>query len=118
MSLVKIKEPQSSTYCAKPDYNDDRRTFHNIFRDKLTGLTGLNPMELMALMWYNCCEGLEQYGQVATDAVYKEMKQLYDCKTICLCFVMDLSQENKQKALMHIIIKEKQYGMIKGAMLH
>jgi hypothetical protein len=55
---------------------------HRVLKDGVleTGFTVV--LEHATLAQFNLKRGLEMFGQAATDAVSKEMKQLHDRKTI------------------------------------
>ena len=68
-----------------------------------------------ALTQYNLRRGLALYGEAATVAVIKEMKQLHDRKTIRPRYMSELTLSEKRRALGYLMfIKEKRCGTIKG----
>jgi hypothetical protein len=82
---------------------------------KLKGMCGFSDLEHVALTQYNVKRGLEIYGQAASDAVMKEMKQLHDQKTIRPRASKDLTLEEKRRALAYLVfIKERRCGTFKA----
>jgi hypothetical protein len=82
---------------------------------ELKGMHGFSDLEHIALTQYNVKWGLEIYGQAASAAVMKEMKQLHDRKTIRPQASKDLTMKEKRKALTYLMfIKEKRCGTIKA----
>jgi hypothetical protein len=75
----------------------------------------MSELEHHVLAQYNLKKGLELFGQAATDAVVKEMKQLHDRKTIRPRHSKHLTLDEKRKALGYLMfLKEKRCGTIKG----
>jgi hypothetical protein len=87
----------------------------SLIEHELNGMTGLSVLEHTTLAQFNMKRGLAMFGQAATDAVSKEMKQLHDRKTIRPRHSNDLTLEDKRKALGYLMfIKEKRCGTIKA----
>jgi hypothetical protein len=104
-SGAQIKEPQSAAHHA----------IVSLLEHKLKGMCGFSDLEHIALTQYNIKRGLKIYGQAASDAIMKEMKQLHDRKTIRPRASKDLTLEEKRKALAYLMfIKEKRCGTIKA----
>jgi hypothetical protein len=104
-SATRIKEPQTAAHHA----------LMSMIHHELTGMCGFSDLEHVALTQYNIKRGLERYGQAASDAVLKEMKQLHDRKTIRPRFSKDLSLQERRDALAYLMfIKEKRCGTIKA----
>jgi hypothetical protein len=104
-SGAKIKEPQTAAHHA----------LMSMMGHELEGMCGFSDLEHVALTQYNVKRGLEKFGQAASDAVLKEMKQLHDRKTIRPRFSSDLTLQEKRNALAYLMfIKEKRCGTIKA----
>jgi len=89
--------------------------FTGLSEQELDDFAGFSDSEHTALAQYNLKKGLELFGQAATDAVTKEMKQLHDRKTIRPRYSKDLTLEDKRRALGYLMfIKEKRCGTVKG----
>jgi hypothetical protein len=98
-----IKEPQSAAHHA----------LNAIIGHELDGMPSV--LEHTMMTQYSLKRGLAIYGEAASNAVLKEMKQLHDRKTIRPCHSSKLSLEEKRKALAYLMfIKEKRCGTIKG----
>jgi hypothetical protein len=101
---TQIKEPQSSAHHA----------LTSMLEHELQSMTGFSELEHVALTQYNIKRGLKLYGQAASDAVLKEMRQLHDRKTIRPRASKDLTLQDKRRALAYLMfIKEKRCGTIK-----
>jgi hypothetical protein len=100
-----IKLPQSAAHHA----------LYSLIEHELTGLKKMPVLECTALAQFSLKRGLAMFGQAATDAVGKEMKQLHDRKTIRPRHSRDLTLADKRKALGYLMfIKEKRDGTIKA----
>jgi hypothetical protein len=62
---------------------------------ELAGVSGLHEINSPVLRQYNLKQGEAIYGQPATDAVIKEMKQLHDRATILPRYVSKLTSSGK-----------------------
>ena len=104
-SPSKTKVPQSAAHHA----------LNALIGHELGSLHGLPVSEQVALTQYSLKRGLATFGQVAVDAVVKELKQLHDRRTIHPKLAADLSIGEKRKALGYLMfIKEKRCGTIKA----
>jgi hypothetical protein len=99
------KVPRSSAHHA----------LNSLIGHELGEISSLANVDHVALTQYNLKRGLQLYGEAATNAVIKEMKQLHDRKTIRPRESKELTVGEKRKALAYLMfIKEKQCGTIKG----
>ncbi len=103
---TKIKVPQSSAHHA----------LNSIIGYELAGLpTFPSIAPHFMLTQYNLKRGIAIFGEAASAAVVKVMKQLHDSKTIRPRYLSELSLVKKRKALAYLMfIKEKRCGTIKG----
>jgi hypothetical protein len=60
----------------------EHHSLNVMLSEELFGLEGFSELENIALTQFNLKQGLERFGKAAADAVYKEMLQLHDRKTI------------------------------------
>ena len=108
------KLPRSPS-AAKVPQSAAHHALNSLIGHELGSVRGLPVSEQVALTQYSLKRGLETYGQVAVDAVVKEMRQLHDRRTIHPKFAADLSITEKRKALAYLMfIKEKRCGTIKA----
>jgi hypothetical protein len=104
-TAAQVKGPQSSAHHA----------LTSMLEHELRSMSGFSDLEHVALTQYNVKRGLQLYGQAASDAVLKEMKQLNDRKTIRPRASKDLTRQEKRRALAYLMfIKEKRCGTIKA----
>jgi hypothetical protein len=104
-TAAQVKEPHSSAHHAPT----------SMLEHELCSMSGFTDLEHVALTQYNVKRGLQLYGQAASDAVLKEMKQLHDRKTIRPRASKDLTRQEKCRALAYLMfIKEKRCGTIKA----
>jgi hypothetical protein len=121
-SAEEIKEPQTAAHRAprmapalrtpakQQQQADSLATEHMCVH-----MCGLSDLQHTALTQCNVKRGLEIYGQAASDAVLKEMKQLHDRKTIKPRASEDMTRKEKRDALAYLmVIKEKRSGTIKA----
>lgn len=80
-----VKEPQSSAHRIKfskestgKGGNNGHHHLNTLLSNELLGLDGFFTLKHGALTQYNLKQGLEQYREVAVNAVLMEVKQLHN----------------------------------------
>ena len=107
-----LKEPRSSAHRAR---EHEEETLNAMLCNELNGRKGFFDIEEIALTQYGLKKGLERYGEAASNAVLKEMRQLHDRGTIKPKHATELTPEERKKSLAYLMfIKEKRCGTIKG----
>jgi hypothetical protein len=76
---------------------------NSLIGHELGEISSLANVDHVALTQYNLKGGLQLYGEAATNAVIKEMKQLHDRKTIRPRESKELTVGEKRKALAYLM---------------
>jgi Reverse transcriptase (RNA-dependent DNA polymerase) len=114
-SGLRTRKPPRSPSRAKVPQSAAHHALNSLIAHELGSMPGLSGHEQVVLTQYSLKRGLETYGQVAVDAVVKELTQLHDRRTIHPRFAADLSMSEKRKALAYLMfVKEKRCGTIKA----